>query len=145
MPDQNAQLLQLLAGGGGRSAAPGANPMSAAAPSNTPPPGGPMATPQPKEGVTQAAMVNMSMVFQLLEQSLPAFGSQSEEGKAILSALKTLTNKFGSSRQSANSLIPAELMQLVQSIPGMGGGSPAAKAMGSMPGMQPAMPSPAPL
>ena len=138
------ELMKLLAGGGGQNAAPGPNPMSAAAEGggNMPPPGGPMSTPQPKEGVTQAAMVNISMSMQLLEQALPAFGSQSEEGKAILNSLKSLSNKFGKERQNADKLIPAELMQLVQQIPGMGGGSPAAKAMGGMPASQPAMPAP---
>ncbi len=99
-----------------------------------------MTTPQPKEGLHQAAMVNVSMVFQLLEQSLGVFGSQSEEGKSILSALKTLTTAFGKDRQKSDSLIPAELMQLIQSIPGAGGGQPAAKAMGGMPPTQPAVP-----
>ncbi len=85
-------------------------------------------------------MVNISLVFQLLEQSLGMFGSQSDKGGAVLSVLKTLTTAFGKDRQKADSLIPAELMQLVQSIPGMGGGQPAAKAMGAMPGTQPAVP-----
>lgn len=135
------QLMKLMAGGGGAGATPGPNPMSAAAPGNEPPGGGPMATPEPKAGVTQAAMVNISMVFQLLEQSLQAFGSQSEEGKTVLDALSKLTKQFGASRQKSDQLIPAELMQLMQSVPGAGGGSPAAQAMGGMPAAQPAMPS----
>lgn len=134
------ELMEIMAGGGGTSTAPGPNPISADAAGNAAPAGGPMTTPQPKEGVTQAAMVNISMVFQLLEQSLAAFGSQSEEGKAILSALKMLTSKFGNDRQKADSLIPAELMMLLQTIPGAGGGSPAAKAMGGIPPQSPAMP-----
>lgn len=134
-------LKQLMAGGGGTAAAPGPNPMAAAAPGNEGPGAGPMATPQPKEGVTQAAMVNVTMAMQLLEQSLPAFGSASEQGKSILSALKSLTSVAGENRQQAESLIPAELMQLMQSIPGAGGGGPAAQAMGSMPATQSAMPT----
>lgn len=133
-------LMKLMAGGGGTDSAAGPNPMSAAAPSNEAPGGGPMSTPGPKEGEIQKARVNISMVFQLLEQSLPAFGSQSEEGKSVLQALSTLTKKFGKDRQKADQLIPAELMQLVQSVPGMGGGTPAAQAMGGMPATQPAMP-----
>jgi hypothetical protein len=133
-------LMKLMAGGGGTDSAAGPNPMSAAAPSNEAPGGGPMSTPGPKEGEIQKARVNISMVFQLLEQSLPAFGSQSEEGKSVLQALSTLTKRFGKDRQKADQLIPAELMQLVQSVPGMGGGTPAAQAMGGMPATQPAMP-----
>lgn len=130
------ELMDLMGGGSNAASVPPAAPAGA----NTPPAAGPMTTPQPKEGLTQAAMVNVSMVFQLLEQSLPAFGSQSEEGQAILSALKTLTSKFGKERQKADSLIPAELMQLLQSIPGAGGGSPAAKQLGGMSPQTPAMP-----
>ena len=136
------QLMKLMAGGAGKGDAPGPNPMEVASPNNEAPGGGPMATPGPKEGMKQAAMVNISMVFQLLEQSLPAFGSQSEEGKAVLKALSGLTSQFGKDRQKSDQLIPAELMQLVQSIPGMGGGGPAQKAMGAMPPGQPAMPQP---
>lgn len=133
VPPELASLMS--GGGGGQTAAPGGPGAGGGAPA-----GGPMTTPQPKEGLMQAATVNISMTFQLLEQALGVFGSQSEEGKAILSALKTLTGQFGEDRQKADSLIPAELMQLVQSIPGMGGGQPAQKAMGGMPGTQPAIP-----
>lgn len=128
-------LIKLLAGGGGTNAAPGANPMSAAAPGNQPPAGGPMATPQPKEGVTQAGLVQVSLALNALEQALPAFGSATEEGKAVLSALKTLSGKFGRQRQESDKLVPAELMQLVQ------GAGPAAKSLGGLPPTQPAMPT----
>ena len=137
------EMMQLLSGGGGKFPAPGAGTMDQAAPGNMPPAGGPMSTPQPKEGLTQAAMVNISMVMQLLEQSLGAFGSHTPEGEAVLNALKTLTKKFGASQQKSNQLIPAELMQLMQAIPGAGGGSPAAKTMGAMPSGAPSMPTPA--
>lgn len=133
-------LMKLVAGGGGTSAAPGPNPMKAAAPGNEAPGGGPMATPGPKEGEMQKAMVNISMVFQLLEQSLPAFGAQNEKGKAILAAMTTLNRQFGADRAKSDQLIPAELMSLIQSVPGAGGGGPAATAMGAMPPGQPAMP-----
>lgn len=132
--------LMKLMGGGGTGAPPGPSSMTAAAPGNEPPGGGPMATPAPKEGEIQKAMVNIAMVQQLLEKSLPAFGSSSEEGKAVLSALSTLSKKFGQERQKSEQLIPAELMQLMQAVPGMGGGGPAAQAMGGMPASQPAMP-----
>lgn len=133
-------LMKLIAGGGGTGTSPGPNPMQAAAPGNTAPAGGPMSSPQPKEGLSQAAMVNVSMVFKLLEQSLQVFGSQSEQGKAILSALKTLTGQFGQDRAKSESLIPAELMQLIQSVPGAGGGPPASQAMAGLPATQPAIP-----
>ncbi len=134
-------LMKLVAGGGGTAAAPGQDPAKAAAPGNEPPGGGPMATPAPQEGLQQEAMVNISMVMQLLEHSLPAFGSTSDKGKAIVDVLKKLGGTFGEDRAKSEELIPAELQQLLQKIPGAGGGSPAAQAMGGMPAAQPAMPA----
>src|SRR5262249_31581152 len=129
------QLVELMAGGGGASAAPGPNPMAAAAGGNQPPAGGPMTTPQPKDGLIQAAMGNITLTFKMLEQALTAFGAQTEEGKAILSALKTLTSKFGEDRSKSDQLIPAELQQLVQSA----GGGPVAQAMPPAGGATPPM------
>lgn len=127
------ELMDVVAGGG----KPGGPPAAAAG--NQPPSGGPMSTPQPKAGMEQAALINIAMVFQLLEQSLGAFGSPTDKGKAILSALKTLTGAFGNERQESEKLIPAELMQMHQAVPGAGGGPAAAKAMGAMPPTQPAV------
>ena len=133
------ELMKLIAGGAGQHAAPGADPMSAAAGGNAAPSGGAMTTPQPKEGVTQAAMISVAVALQQLETALPGFGSATPEGKAILGALKTLTAQFGKDREKAAPLMSAELMQLMQSSPAGGGGNPAAKAMGAMPPGQPAM------
>lgn len=136
------KLTALMAGGGGGGGAkPPMSPEMMNAPGgNQPPSGGPMSTPQPKEGLQQAAMVKISMTLQMLEQALPAFGSASEQGKAILNALKTLTNTFGKSRAEGDKMIPAELMELVQ---GMKGG-PAAQTMGGTPPTQPTIPQGAP-
>lgn len=134
------ELMKLMAGGAG-GASGGGSPDALQAPGGTQAPaGGPMSTPQPKEGLAQAAMVNVSMVLQLLESSLPAFGSATPEGKAILNALKTLTNQFGKNRPEADKMIPAELMQLVQ---GMKGGA-AQQSMAAVPPTQPAIPPGAP-
>jgi len=43
-----------------------------------PPMASPMSTPEPKMGNKEAALINISMAIDLLEQSLPAFGSVSE-------------------------------------------------------------------
>lgn len=132
-------LMKLMAGGAGTGEASGPNPAAAAAPGNEPPGGGPMATPEPQEGLKQQAMVNISMVFQMLEQSLPAFGAQSDEGKAVMAALTGLNKVFGADRAKADELIPAQLQQLMQQVPGAGGGTPAAQALGQQPPGQPAM------
>jgi hypothetical protein len=95
--------------------------------------GAPMSTPQPANGDKQSAMVNVSLAMDLLEQTLPNLGSESEEGRAVLSVLSALSKKFGQQRAKAQGLQPAELQQLMASLPGAGGMSPEAKAMGQQP------------
>ena len=139
MPDPQ-ELMQLIAGGAGAKGAP-----PAVAPPAAPggaPSGVPMTTPQPNEGEQQAAMVDISMAFDLLEKSLGAFGSESPQGQAIHKALGVMTKEFGEKRQKAKPLVPAELMQLMGSLPQAGGGSPEMKAMagGGAPAAAPAAP-----
>lgn len=135
------ELMKLMAGGGAKPGAPSGMPPAAAG--NAAPAGGPMSTPQPKEGLTQAAMIDISMVAKLLTKSMAAFGELSPEGKAINDALRIIIKAFGADMNKSDSLIPAELMQLVQSIPGAGGGPPGAGAVQGIPPAQPAVPSPA--
>ena len=92
-----------------------------------------MSTPQPAQGEKQSAMVNVSIAMDLLEQTLPALGSESEEGKSVLQCLTALSKKFGHSRSKSQELVPAELMQLMSQMPQAGGMSPSAKAMGQTP------------
>jgi hypothetical protein len=73
----------------------------------------------------------------LLEQVLPSLGSESEEGQTVLDVLGKLSKKFGHTRAKSQELVPAELMQLMQSMPQMGGMSPEAKAMGQQPMQMP--------
>jgi hypothetical protein len=68
---------------------------------SNPPMGAPMSTPEPKMGNREAAMINLSMAQDLLEQSLPAVGSDSEEGKSILNAIGTLNRILGPKKQKA--------------------------------------------
>jgi len=128
------ELMDLIAGGGSQKGAPGFKPQPSPASS---PVSAPMTSPQPKEGDMQAAEVNITMAMDLLEQSLPAFGSTSEEGSAILNSLKTLSNKFGKNRQKADSLVPVEIQQLLASLPQAGGATPVQKALQGAPQQQP--------
>ena len=138
MPGLPPQLQQLIAGGGGVG---GAAPPSPQAPPS-PPTGAPMATPQPARGEQQSAAVTIGLAMDLLERTLPAFGSESDEGGAILTALSTLSKKFGSARSKGQDLIPAELQQLMSALkPGPVAGAMAGGAPGGMPpGMPPPMP-----
>lgn len=124
----NAELMQLMQGGAGKTGAAAPPPPGGAAPGGAPV-GAPMTTPQPNEGEQQAAAVDISMAMDLMEKSLSAFGTESEHGQAIHKALGALMKPFGQKRDKAKELVPAELMQLMSSLPQGGGGSPEMKAM----------------
>lgn len=96
-----------------------------------------MTTPQPNEGEQQAANVDISMAMDLLEKSLMAFGSESDQGKTLLTCLTGLSKTFGAQRPKSQSLVPAELKQLMSSLPQGGGGTPEMKAMGAPGGAPP--------
>lgn len=87
----------------------------------------PMLTSQAPEGLREAAKVDVMLATKVLERALPAFGFDTKEGKAILNALKSFGNVFGTSASTAEQLMPAELQQLMQSVSaGPGGGPPTA-------------------
>jgi hypothetical protein len=113
----------------------GAMPEAEAAPAAAP-----MSTPEPKMGNQEAARINLSMALDLLEQSLPAFGSGSEEGQKVLSALRTINAVLGPRKNKTNELQQSEILQMLQSLPQAGGMSPEGRAMAAAPtpGMPPA-------
>jgi hypothetical protein len=78
-------------------------------------------------------MVNVQMAIDLLTQSLPSIGSTTEEGQAVLNAVKSLTRKFGKSEAKSKELVPAEILQMIRSLPQAGGATPEAKAMMAAP------------
>ena len=114
-----------------------------------PPIAAPMSTPEPKMGSREAAMINIGMALDLIEQSLPALGSDSEEGKKALDAIRVLNGMMGPRKGKTNELQQAEILQMLQSLPQAGGASPEAKAIAQapIPGMPPSggAPSPSPM
>ena len=92
----------------------------------SPPVSSPMSTPQPNEGEKQGAKIKVQQAMDLLEQALPEFGAESEEGGAVLQVLSTLGKKFGGEdRARSKELMPAELMNLMAAMPrGPGGMKP---------------------
>ena len=76
----------------------------------------PMSTPEPKMGNREAAMINLAMAMDLLEQSLPALGSETPEGQKILGAIRTMTSVIGPKKAKTNELQPAEIMQMLSLI-----------------------------
>ena len=58
------------------------------------------------------------MATKLLERCIPAFGIGSKEGKAILSALKSIGGAFGESEGKTEELMPAELRHMIAAAAG---------------------------
>ena len=129
--------------GGLPAPADGASTMSDA---SAPPMSSPMSTPEPKMGNREAALINISMAMDLLEQSLPALGSESPEGQKVLGAIRGMTSIIGAKKAKTNELQPAEIMQMLQTLPQAGGATAEGKAMQAaptIPGMSPGgMPPP---
>jgi hypothetical protein len=122
------RMMQLMAKGQGAPANAAPAPDAV-----TPPMGAPMATPEPKFGDKEAAMINVSLALDLLNQSLPAIGSSSPEGEKIMSAVRALTGMIQPRQAKTDQLKNAEILQLLQSLPQLGGGAPEARAMMSAP------------
>ena len=106
--------------------------------SSNPPMASPMSTPEPKMGSKSAANINIQMAMDLLEQSLPALGSESEEGQQIMKSLTSLHKVFGKREAKNRELMPAEILQMMQTLPQAGGASPEQRsiAQAPAPGMQ---------
>ena len=139
------EILAMMQGGGG-GAQGGGQPQPEMPPSGAETAGAPMGssmvTPQPKKGLEAAARTNVHIAMNMLEQALPHFGSESEEGETILKILTKLASKFGKSDDKE--LVPAQIMQLMRSEPSMGGMTPQMQAMqqGGQQGQQPQQPMP---
>jgi len=99
----------------------------------TPPMGSPMSTPEPKMGNKEGALVNIGIVIDMLEQSIPAFGAASEEGKVVMDVISKLNKMLGGRKSSVNELQQAEIMQLLQTLPQAGGATPEGRAMAQAP------------
>lgn len=114
---------------------PPAGDAPAPGPGQVPPAASPMSTPQPNAGEKQAAMLKVQQAMDLLEQALPDFGSESEEGSEIIATLGKLGKKFGGEKRArSNELMPAELMNLLSNLPqGPGGIKPMPAAPAGMP------------
>ncbi len=104
----------------------------------TPPMASPMSTPEPKMGSKEGAMINIQMALDLLQQSLPAIGSESKEGMELTKVIGSLSKAFGQREAKTRELIPAEIMQMIQSLPQAGGATPEQRvaALAPIPGTQ---------
>lgn len=119
------------------------SPLPGMSDASSPPMSAPMSTPEPKMGNREGAMVNLSMAMDLLKQSLPAIGADSEEGKKLLSAIRMITGVLGPKQDQASALQSSEILQMLQTLPQAGGATPEGKAMSQAPAI-PGMAAPAP-
>jgi hypothetical protein len=86
-----------------------------------PPAGAPLASPQNKTGLQAAGTTNLHVAVNMLEEALPAFGSESEQGETIIKCLNLLRKHVA--KKDTSDLIPAEVLQMVSRLPQMGGGT----------------------
>jgi len=136
------KLMELMRGSQAAAGAPTPAPegMPEMSDQETPPMASPMSTPEPKMGSKEAALINISMAMDLLEQSLPAFGSESAEGQKALNAIRQLSGLIGPRKGKTNELQQSEILQMLQTLPQAGGATPEGRAMAQapIPGMPPA-------
>ena len=111
----------------------GALPPGAPSPDVSTPMTDPLTTPEPKYGQREAALINVSMALDLIEQALPAVGSETPEGKKLMSALSALTGLLGPKKARTGELQQAEILQLMQNLPQAGGGTPGSKMISQSP------------
>ena len=134
MADANESVMSLIRGSAGATPPTPASPAAPAEQQNEAPPmASPMTTPEPKAGNKEGARINVQMAMDLLQQSLPAFGSDSEEGKAILEIMKKLGSAFGAREAQTRELVPAEILQMISTLPQAGGASPEQRIAASAP------------
>lgn len=100
---------------------------------DTPPMSSPMSTPEPAMGSKEGAMVNISLAVDLMKRSLPGIGADSQEGRKVLAAMKSLMSVVGERKDSTEELKQSEILQMLQSLPQAGGQSPEGKAMAAAP------------
>lgn len=110
-PDMLARMKQggapTLPGGAGAKPSPKAAPFS---------------TPEKKEGKNEKARLQVHIGMNMLEQALGVFGAESKEGGVILKTLTNLARTFG--ENDTSDLVPAEMADIVSSMPSVGGGNP---------------------
>ncbi len=114
------EIMQMMSQGGQpppAAPAPGAGPL-----------GSPMSGPQPAEGDRALALTQLQTAKSMLEIALPKLGSESPEGQAILDFLKKIGKSVGPQRAESE-LVPAEIVNLLQSLPQAGGQSPEAASL----------------
>lgn len=95
----------------------------------TAPMASPMSTPEPQNGNQEQARLNIMMALDMLQQALGVFGMESEEGKALERVVTEITNQFGERESKTRELMPAEIINLIQTLPQAGGATPGQRSV----------------
>jgi len=82
---------------------------------STAPMAGPMVTPEPKTGEREMAIANLSIAMQLIQNSLAELGSDTQEAKDAVRAVKILEQITGTNKE-AGDLQRAEILRLMESL-----------------------------
>lgn len=102
----------------------------------TAPMSSPMTTPEVPKGNQEQARLNVMMALDMLQQALGTFGEESEEGQTLARVVSDITRRFGEREASTRELMPAEIMNMIETLPQAGGSTPAQKqAAMAMPSM----------
>lgn len=80
-----------------------------------------MSQPQAKKGKQAAALVNLQIAQNMLEQAMTVFQPNSPEYKTVLDVLGKLSKIAGKSE--VGDLVPAQIQRLVGQLPQAGGGT----------------------
>jgi hypothetical protein len=116
---------------GPKSGAPGAaGPPMPGAPPTQPPAAAPMSAPQDKKGLKAAAFTNLHIARNMIEEALPAFGSESKTGQMLLKVLSMLAKETGVDEH--RDLEPAEILHMAHQSTQSGGGTDIQKQIRQM-------------
>jgi len=143
MAVSNREVMDMLKKEQSADIAPEQTPPPSEQASMTPPMPSPMSTPEPQAGQQEQARLNVMMALDMLQNALQTFGMASEEGQALQDVVAKITSKFGKRESETRQLMPAEIMNLVQTLPQAGGATPEARAIAAAPvpgTQQPVMP-----
>lgn len=124
-------MQRMMSAQGGGASAAGQTPAAAGGPAGAPGAQQPSASPTPqvqeKKGLKAAALSNLKIAQNMLEQALTAFQPEDQEYKVALDCLGKLAKIAGKSE--GGDLVPAQVMRMVGQLPQMGGGSDMQRAI----------------
>ena len=96
-----------------------------------------MGNPTPHEGLKAQAVQGVQLAIKLLESTLLAFGSQSPEGKKVLSAINSLGKLGGPPSGADMNQAEVKMLNAKVSPENIGGGAPPMPPPGGAPGGMP--------